>query len=115
MLANGTLLRLLFGVLILTAVTLVSQYSRRLAGIVSTLPVNITVALWVVYSITGSRPQAVAPLALGMIWGLMSTMLFVVICWYTLTRGWALPKVLLFGYAVWVLVAFAPRWLSLQR
>ncbi|HYN89235.1 MAG TPA: hypothetical protein VER55_11920 [Ardenticatenaceae bacterium] len=87
MLNSTIVVRLLIAIAIITLVTLVSQSSQRLAGIISTMPVNITVGLWVVYSVGGSRPQATAPLALAMLWGLIPTMLFTATCWYLLRRG----------------------------
>lgn len=111
MLNSATILRLVVAMLVITGVTLVSQYSRRLAGIIAVMPINVPLVLWIVYSANSSRPEAVAPVAHGMVWGLIPTLFFVLVCAFALDRGWVLPKALLAGYAVWMIALLAQRWL----
>lgn len=106
---SQTLLRLGLGVAILTVVAVVSARSRTAAGILSTMPLNITIGLWIVYGLDSSHPQAAAPFARAMLLGLVGTMAFVAVAWLLLRRGWTLPWVIAAGYAAWAVVLTTVR------
>ena len=44
-----TVYRILIGYALITAVALISDRSRALAGIAATMPINITIILWIIW------------------------------------------------------------------
>ncbi len=105
--------RLAVALVILFIVTTVAERDRRLAGILATMPVNITLALWVFYANSNSDSFAAADLAQGMVIGLIPTMIFIVVVWLTMSRGWSLLGGLAAGYGTWLVgvgISQALRW-----
>jgi hypothetical protein len=97
------IVQLLFAILVITAIAVVSDRSRVLASILSVMPMNITIALWFVYGDTSGDPEQMAGFARMVLLGLIPTASFVALCWFGLGRGWPLWRVLVIGYAVWVM------------
>jgi hypothetical protein len=98
--------QLLVAFCLITIIALVSEKSRVLASILSVLPLNITIALWFVFTSTNGDPALNAGFARMVALGLIPTALFVVACWLGFRQGWPLWRVLAVGYGVW-LVAMA--------
>jgi hypothetical protein len=87
------------GIIILVAI--LREYSRTLASIVATMPINVPLALWIIYSgANGSRAvmEQFAELVFINIW---PSMVFVLIVWLAARAGWSLVPMLLAGYAGW--------------
>lgn len=104
----STLPRLLIGCLLLTAVTLISERSKPLAGIVSTMPLNVPIILWILWGQTNGDVAGLAVLTRSMLIGIVATAVFVLACWVGFSRRWGLGPVLLAAYALWAVTAFGP-------
>lgn len=100
--------RLLISYVIITVVVLLSERSRFWAGVLGTAPINIPLILWVVWGATAGDYPAMQQISRGMIVGLASTVVYVVVCWIGLRQRWPLPTVLVAGYIAWSIVTFAP-------
>jgi hypothetical protein len=85
----------------LTVISLVSERSNVLAAIVAVMPINITVALWFIFTGSGGDTAVAADFARLASFGLIPVMLFTVTCWVCFRRGWSLKAVLVTGYAIW--------------
>lgn len=86
------------GVILLVA--LLRQHSRTLAAITATMPINIPLALWIVYSgdsDTGSRTAFVE----GLIVGLIPTLVFLAVAYWGARSGWGLFPMIIAGYVGW--------------
>ena len=86
-------------VLILVAV--VQRYSRTLAAITATMPLNIPLSLWIVSEAAGDDRAGVVTFMDGMLWGILPTVVFVVAAWLALRAGWKVAPTILVGYAAW--------------
>ena len=94
--------QLLVAFALITIIAFVSERSRVLASVVSVLPLNITIALWFVFTSARGEPALTADFARMVLLGLIPTALFVVACWFALRQGWSLWQVLALGYGVWL-------------
>jgi len=94
--------QLLISFVILAVIAFISERSHVLASVVSVMPLNITFALWFVYTSAGGDAALSADFSRMVIFGLTPTMLFAVACWFGFRQGWSLGRVLAVGYAVWL-------------
>ena len=97
------IVQLLISFAILTGVALVSEKSRSLAGILAVLPLNVTLALWLVASNNPGDSKLAADFSRMMMLGLLPGILFLGVCWAAFRRGWTLPQAIGAGYLTWTL------------
>jgi hypothetical protein len=100
--------RIIIGCALLTAVALISDRSNTLAGILSTAPINIPIALWIIWSKNASNYPDIELTSRSMLLGIISTACFIAVCWYGFSRRWSFALTIGAGYIVWAAVAFGP-------
>lgn len=88
-------------ILLIIGVAVARAYSRTFAAIVSTMPINIALALWIVASAEDSKPAVMTDFTSSMLRGIASTGVFVVVAWLAARAGWSLIPLLLIGYLAW--------------
>jgi hypothetical protein len=94
-------LPVLVSVIIIIGVAVLREYSRTLAAITATMPINIPLAMWIVYSTTESNPAGRAEFVEGLLLGIAPTVVFLIVVWLVARAGWALVPTLVAGYTVW--------------
>lgn len=97
-------------ILILVAVTLLQRSSRLLAAITATMPLSAPLALWIVYAANPNRPDVVQEFTLGLLLGLIPTVVFLIVAYLAARAGWKLLPILVAGYGAWAMGA-ALLWL----
>ena len=90
-------------ILVLILIAAVEKQSKSLAAITATMPVNITLALWIVYSANNGDQATMEQFSLGLLLGLVPAFGFVLASWLASRAGFKLLPVLLISYTVWVL------------
>lgn len=108
------ILPVLVSILIIVAIAILRQYSKTFAAIVATMPVNITLGLWIVY---GSEDNGLVKFAEGLLFGLPPTFVFIVVAWLAARAGWGLVPMIAAGYAAWgvaLLASFVLRGMLMQ-
>lgn len=95
------LYQLLAAIAVITLIALVSERSRSMASVLSTMPVNLTITIWFVVSGNKTDAQGAADLTRMQFWGMWPTMLFIVTCFLGFRREWSMWRALGTGYAVW--------------
>ena len=103
-----TIYRILIGCGLITAVALVSDRSRTLAGILGTAPINIPIVLWIIWSKSASDYADIELTSRSMLLGIASTACFIAVCWYGFGRRWPFALTIGAGYLAWAAVAFGP-------
>ena len=88
-------------ILIIIAVAVVRAHSRTAAAVLATMPINVPLAMWVIYSGAGGDRTAMAQFTQSMLVALAPTVLFIAVVWLVARAGWRLGPMLLAGYAVW--------------
>lgn len=87
------------GIIILVAV--LREYSKTLAAITATMPINVPLALWIIYAAEGTDKTAMAQFTESLFINIWPSMVFVLIAWLAARAGWGLIPMLLAGYAGW--------------
>jgi hypothetical protein len=100
--------RILIGYALITAVAILSDRSRALAGILATAPINIPIILWILWGKNEGDYLNIELTTRSMLAGIISTACFIAACWYGFHRRWSFAATLAIGYLVWAAVAFGP-------
>jgi len=86
-------------ILIIISVAIVRQYSKALAPILATMPINIPLAMWILYDPNdqGGMTQFIRDMSINM----MPTLVFLVVAWLASRAGWAIVSTIGVGYLGW--------------
>lgn len=84
-------------------VALLRERSRTAAAVFASMPINIPLALWVVFG-SGSGPidpdaESLFLRNIGI--GLVTTLIWILIVFGAIKLGWPLLPAVIFGYVVW--------------
>jgi hypothetical protein len=112
-----TIYRIMVGCALITAVAIISDRSRTLAGILGTAPINIPIILWILWGKSDGDYSNVADTTRSMLLGIFSTACFIAACLYGFNRRWPFGLTLTAGYLIWAAVAFGPAllWKLIDR
>jgi hypothetical protein len=91
-------LPVIVSILIIITVAVVREYSRPLAAVLATMPINIPLALWLVYSGPGGDME---PFTRALLINILPTLVFLLIVWLAARAGWGLLPMLATAYAGW--------------
>ncbi|NWF70742.1 MAG: hypothetical protein HXY40_16780 [Chloroflexi bacterium] len=91
-------------ILVIILVAVLRQHSRTLAAITATMPLNVPLSLWIIYSAENGDKAAMTDYAQTLVWGLIPTFVFVLIAWLAFRAGWELGQTLGASYVGWALV-----------
>jgi hypothetical protein len=92
---------------IIISVAILQRQSKVIAAITATMPINIPLALWIVYTSVGGDRKSMADFSLGMLLGGIPTLAFLIVTWLTVRSGLKLEAVLLLGYSAWSVMLLA--------
>lgn len=96
------LLPLILSIVVLIAVAIINQYSKTFAAIATTMPTKIPLALWIVYVAEQGNPEKISEFSIGLIVGIIPTVMFIVGVWFAAKAGWTFVPILLAGTGVWL-------------
>ncbi len=88
-------------ILIIIAVAIVRAHSRTAAAVLATMPINVPLALWVVYAGAGGDRATMAQFTQSMLVAIGPTVVFIVVVWLAARSGWRLVPMLAAGYLSW--------------
>ncbi len=103
---------------IILLVAVLRERSRTLAAIVSTMPINIPLALWVVFGAGDYDAEAAATFVRFILIGLFPLLIWVAIVYLALRNDVALLPAIGIGYLVWGVITGIMLWagiLSVKR
>ncbi len=98
--------RIVVGCTLIILVVLVSERSKTLAGILSTAPINVPIILWILWGQSSGDHIALQVVTRSMLYGILSTGLFIAVCWFGFSRRWSLPHIFVVGYLLWAATVF---------
>ncbi len=93
-------LPVIVSIVIIIAVAIVREYSKTLAAILVTMPLNIPLGLWLIYA-GGDSATQMEPFARSLMFNIMPTILFLIITWLAAKAGWGIVPMLAAGYVGW--------------
>jgi hypothetical protein len=106
----------LVSILIIVAVALLRNHSRVLAGILGTMPINVALSLWIVYSGANGEKSSIRQYTDTLPFGILGTVAFILAVWLAARAGWKLLPMLAVGYVTWgvtlALIFALKQWLK---
>lgn len=91
----------LASIAIIILIAILRERSRALAAITATMPINITLALWIITVSDGTDQETVVNFVRSMVIGVIGTLIWLLTVWLAARGGWTLPRLLLVGYLAW--------------
>lgn len=90
---------------VILLVAVVEKHSRLVAALTATMPLTAPLALWVVHGSAGGDRGQVSAFSLGLLLGILPTVVFLGVVWLASRHGLPLVPLLLLGYAAWAVAA----------
>jgi hypothetical protein len=106
------IVQILISFLIITTIAFVSERSRVLASIITVMPINVTIGLWFIHTSGQADTAALADFTRMVLLGLIPTALFIVVCWLGFKQEWPFGRVIVTGYAVWLVAILVYRFIE---
>jgi len=94
----------ILSIIIIITIAILQKQSRLLAAIFATMPLNIPLALYIVYSSNNGERLLVNQFATGLLLGLIPTIAFAITIWFAARAGLKLIPMISMGYLVWGIV-----------
>lgn len=112
----GRIAPVIVSIAIIILVAILRNYSKTLAAILATMPINIPLALWVVNSGGDMTQDTMTVFTSNMFWNMFPTMLFIGAVVLLTRAGWQLFPSILTGYLIWAvslaLLTLLRNWLA---
>jgi mannose/fructose/N-acetylgalactosamine-specific phosphotransferase system component IID len=99
--AWARVLPVIISIAIIIGVAILREYSKTIAAIVVTMPINIPLGLWVVYAGEGGSQEAIQQFTSAIFINIWPTILFLIVVWLAARAGWGLVPMIAAGYAGW--------------
>lgn len=99
-------------IVIILIVAVLREKSRTLAAIFGTMPINMPLAMWLVFTSSDQSPQNFTPFVSSLITGLFTSVAWLLVVYVLLRLGYGLLVAILGGYVVWGLLIALAFWLG---
>jgi hypothetical protein len=86
---------------IIILIAIVRQYSRTLAAITATMPLNIPLGMWIVYSGSDNHQAALAEFSEAAMMNIIPTIIFLIVAWQLSKMGFSVLQTIIIGYIAW--------------
>ena len=87
------------GIIILIAI--IRQYSKTFAAIAATMPLNIPLGMWIVYSGSEDHQAAMADFSQAAAMNIIPTVIFLIVAWQLSKAGYPAVPTIILGYVAW--------------
>lgn len=101
----------LVSIIIIIAIAALRGYSKTLAAITATMPVNVALSLWIAYSGENGDKLGFEKFTKSLTQGIVPTTLFVLSAYLCSKAGWGIAQVLIASYIVWAISVGLMFWL----
>jgi len=108
-------LPIITSIVIILIVALLRERSRTLAAIFGTMPINMPLVMWLVWSTPDTNQTIMVGFVRSLIIGMVPTLLWLAIVFLALRAGWGLIGAILSGYVAWGVLLFGAIQLGLLR
>jgi uncharacterized membrane protein (GlpM family) len=107
-------MQLLIKIAISVAIILLATFSAKrfpsAAGLIGVMPLTGALVLAWVYLENQGDPGIMTGFAKGALWGMVPSVLFFLVAFFCLKKGFSLTIVLLSSFAAWLLAALVHQW-----
>lgn len=97
----GKVAPVIVSIIIIIVVAFLRNYSKTLAAILATMPINIPLALWVIDSGGDMTQDSMAVFTSNMFWNMLPTLMFIVVVLLCVKSSWTLLPSIIAGYVGW--------------
>jgi hypothetical protein len=108
-------LPIITSIIIILIVAVLRERSRTLAAILGTMPINMPLVMWLVWSTPDANPSVMVGFVRSLIIGMVPTLLWLAIVFLALRSGWNLWAALLSGYVAWGVLLVVAMQVGLLR
>ena len=91
----------LVSIAIIILIAIVRQYSKTFAAIAATMPINLPLGMWIIYSGTESSQAALEEFTQVALVNLLPSVLFMLVAWQASKAGFSLISTIAMGYVAW--------------
>lgn len=95
------ILPVLTSIIVIVTIAILRNYSRAFAAVTATIPLNITLGLWIIYANADDRSVEMMEFSTSVLINIVPTLGFIGIAYFAARAGWLLVPTLLAGYAFW--------------
>jgi hypothetical protein len=97
------------------AVTILQKQSKLIAAITATMPINVPLAMWILYSSTGGDRSSMKEFTQSLVLAIFPTVGFLLAVWLASRAEMQLGPILLISYVIWgvgvlILLALKKWW-----
>jgi len=96
---------------IILIATAIARRFPSVAGLIGVMPLTGALVLVWVYLESKGDPQTMQSFAKGAFWGILPTLLFFLVAFLCLRKGYSLTAVLMVSFAAWSGAACVHQWL----
>jgi len=100
------ILPVITSIVIIIAVAFLRDRSKTLAAILATMPINIPLALWVVFGTGDFEQRDIELFVRALLPGIIATTIWIAVVFLALHFGVQLVPAVFLGYAVWAVLIF---------
>ena len=86
---------------IILVIAILRERSKAIAAITATMPINMTLALWLIYAADGTTQTEVVGLVRSMVFGVLASLCWLLAVWLGARAGLGLGRLLIVGYGAW--------------
>lgn len=98
----GRVLPVIVSIVIIILIAILREYSRTLAAILVTMPVNIPLGLWIVYN-SSDNQAATEQFTQAIFVNIWPTIVFLLVVWMAARAGWHFAPMIIAGYVAWAI------------
>ena len=104
------LIKISLSVAIILMATFTAKRFPSVAGLIGVMPLTGALVLAWVYLENHGDPDIMVGFAKGAFWGMLPSLLFFLVAFFCLKKGFPLVTVLLASFAAWVLATAVHQW-----
>src|SRR5579859_4616863 len=95
------ILPVLVSIVIIVFIAIIREYSKTIAAIAATMPINVPLGMWIVYAGADNRQTALADFSTAVLYNIFPTVAFIIAAWQLSRGGTPLVMTILLSYGAW--------------
>ncbi len=95
------ILPVVVSIAIIVFIAIIREYSKTIAAIVVTMPINVPLGMWIVYAGADNRQLALADFNVAVFYNIVPTVAFIIAAWQLTRAGASLIPTILLSYGAW--------------
>lgn len=97
----GKVIPVLVSIGVIIAIAILRQYSKTIAAIAATMPINVPLGMWIVYSGGDNKQASLAEFNQAVMINIVPTVVFIFVAWQLSKAGQGAVPSIFGGYVAW--------------